>query len=232
MGKSELSRRHFLAASAAGAFVVGTRAYAQDSATPESGIHGSEDPGATPVAAGPVVPPEFETLTKWPTENYDLKGTRNVQGSDISTETIDTLGDAWKFNVDISAAFGALTAYPAVVDGVIYQQDALSNVYAINLESGEVLWTIEHNEAVPSGGPNGASVAYGNVYYTVGGPGDVIAVKAENGERIWSTNILGPKNEGITIAPAVYDNIVYVSTIPGTADSFYSGGSRFAASSA
>lgn len=227
MGKNELSRRHFLAASAASAFIVGARAHAQDAeATPDDAIHGSADAGATPVVAGPAVPPEFETPTNWPTENYDLKGTRNPQGSNISTETIGTLGDAWKFSVDISAPYGALTAYPSIVDGVIYQQDAMSNVYALELETGEVIWTIEHNEAVPSGGPNGTSVAYGNVYYTVGGPGDVIAVRAENGEQLWSTNIRGPKNEGITIAPAVYDNVVYVSTIPGTANSFYSGGER------
>lgn len=225
MGKSEISRRHFLAASAAGAIVVGTKVYAQD-ATPVDAVHGSADAGATPVPAGPAVPPEFETPTNWPTENYDLKGTRNPQGSNISSETVGTLGDAWKFKVDIAAAFGALTAYPSIVDGVIYQQDAMSNVYAIDLETGEVIWTIEHNEAVPSGGPNGTAVAYGNVYYTVGGPGEVIAVNAASAEQLWVTNIQGQKKEGITIAPAVYDNVVYVSTIPGTADSFYSGGER------
>jgi outer membrane protein assembly factor BamB len=226
VSKFELSRRHLVAAAAAIGATAATHRISAQEATPEDAVHGGEEAGATPVALGPAVPPEYDTATNWPSENYDLKGTRNAQGSNISSETIGTLGDAWKFNVDISAAYGALVTPPSIVDGVVYQQDAMSNVYAIDLETGETIWTIEHNEAVPSGGPNGTAVAYGNVYYTLGGPGDVIAVDAATGEQIWSNNIQGPKNEGITISPLVYDNIVYVSTIPGTVDGFYDGGER------
>ena len=217
---SDLSRRAFLGTAAAASVSLAThKVMAQD---PEA----IASPGATPEANLPVVPPEFETETNWPVENYDIVATRNVMGSNISAETVTTMGDAWKYKLEISAPFGALVSPPAIVDGVVYQQDAMSNVYAMDLESGEILWTIEHNEDVPSGGPNGVAVAYGNVYYTVGGPADVIAVKAEDGSEIWRNNVQGIKSEGITIAPSVYDNRVYVSTIPGTADSFYSGGER------
>lgn len=216
----EFSRRHFLATglavSAAGATNL---AFAQD---PD--IVGT--PGATPEASLPAVPPEFSTATNWPVEGYDLAATRNVQGSSIDSSTVTTMGDVWKYHVDISAPYGALTASPTIVDGVIYQQDAKSNVYAISLESGEVIWEVVHDEDVPAGGPNGVAVAYGNVYYTVGGPADVIALSAADGSELWKTNIRGIKGEGITIAPSVYDNRVYVSTIPGTTESFYSGGER------
>lgn len=222
MFNAELSRRKLFAAAAAASVSVAThRAMAQDP------VHGDATPGATPHADSlPTVPPEFETPTNWPVENYDLVATRNAQGSSIDSSTVATLGDAWKYKVEISAAYGALTASAAIVDGVVYQQDAMSNVYAFNLETGEVLWTIEHNEAVPSGGPNGVGVAYGNVYYTVGGPADVIAVSAADGTELWKTNVRGIKGEGITIAPSIHAGRVYVSTIPGTVDSFYSGGER------
>ena len=220
MFSGELSRRRFLATTAAASVAVSAKAaVAQD---PD--LIGT--PGATPAASLPAVPPEFETETNWPVENYDLTATRNVKGSNINSENVTEIGDAWKYKVEITASYGALTASPAIVDGVVYQQDAKSNVYAIDLETGEVIWTVEHNEDVPSGGPNGVAVAYGNVYYTVGGPADVIAVNAADGSEIWNTNVQGIKGEGITIAPSVYDNRVYVSTIPGTADSFYSGGER------
>lgn len=183
-------------------------------------------PGATPEASLPAVPPEFGTETNWPVEGYDLAATRNAKGSGISSETIDTLGDAWKYKVTTSAGYGPLVSGPAIVDGVLYQQDAKSNVYAMDLETGEIIWTIEHNKDVPAAGPNGVAVAYGNVYYTVGGPADVIAVNAADGSEIWTTNVRGIKGEGITIAPSVFDNRVYVSTIPGTVESFYSGGER------
>lgn len=218
MINAELSRRKFLGAAAAASVSVASHtALAQDDVA---------TPGATPEVSVPAVPPEFEVETNWPVEGYDLVATRNVQGSSIDSSTVTSLGDAWKIKLDISAAYGALTASPAIVDGVVYQQDAKSNVYAINLETGENIWTIEHNEDVPSGGPNGVAVAYGNVYYTVGGPADVIAVSAADGSEIWKTNIQGIKNEGITIAPSVYNGRVYVSTIPGTVESFYSGGER------
>lgn len=222
MFSRDFSRRHFLASSAAAA-VLGTAklASAQD-------IHGNATPGASPVAEDslPAVPPEFGTETNWPVEGYDLAFTRNALGSNISSDTIGTLGDAWKMPIEISAAYGALVSGPAIVDGVIYQQDAMSNVYAVNLETGETIWTIEHNEAVPSGGPNGVSVAYGNVYYTVGGPADVICASAADGTEIWKTNVRGIKLEGITIQPSIYDGKVYVSTIPGTVEGFYGGGER------
>ncbi len=220
MFSGELSRRRLLATTAAASVAFSAKAVmAQD---PED----VATPGATPESSLPAVPPEFGTETNWPVEGYDLAATRSVKGSGISSETIDTLGDAWKYKVTTSAGYGPLVSGPAIVDGVIYQQDAKSNVYAIDLESGEILWTVEHNEDVPAGGPNGVAVAYGNVYYTVGGPADVIAVNAADGSEIWSTNVRGIKGEGITIAPSVYDNRVYVSTIPGTVESFYSGGER------
>lgn len=218
MFSRELSRRRLLATSVAASVVASARMVsAQDAeATPE----------ASPEATLPAVPPEFGSETNWPVEGYDLSATRNVQGSGITAESISTLGDAWKYKVETSAPYGALVATPAVVDGVIYQQDAMSNVYALDLETGELIWEVVHNESVPSGGPNGVAVAYGNVYYTVGGPADVIAVSAADGSELWRTNVRGIKNEGITIAPSVYDGRVYVSTIPGTVDSFYSGGER------
>jgi outer membrane protein assembly factor BamB len=83
-----------------------------------------------------------------------------------------------------------------------------------------------YDDVVPSGGPNGAAAAYGMVFTTSGGVGDVIAVRQDTGEEVWRTNILGPLNEGITTFPGVHDNIVWVSTIPGNTENFYLGGLR------
>ena len=183
-------------------------------------------PGATPEVSLPAVPPEFDTETNWPVEGYDLQGTRDVKGSGIDSSNVTTLGDAWQYQVTTTSSYGPLVAGPAIVDGVLYQQDAKSNVYAIDFETGEEIWSIMHDEEVPSGGPNGVAVAYGNVYYTIGGPADVVCVTAADGTELWKTNVRGIKGEGITIAPAVYDNRVYVSTIPGTIEGFYLGGER------
>lgn len=222
---------------AAGLAAAGARVFAQD-ATPEA--QGQEASAATPDAnaigsdrfpvrteLGPAIPPEYtDADTNWPSQNRDLASTRQAVGSTISTDNIGQLGTAWVHPVEINAAFGALVAAPSIVGDVLYQQDAMSNVYAIDKNTGDLIWSIEHNEPVPSGGPNGTATGYGHLVYTVGGPGDVIAVKAESGDEVWRTNIRGPRHEGITMAPLIYDSTVYVSTIPGTPEQFYQGNQR------
>lgn len=187
----------------------------------------TEDQGpATPTPLGDVVPEEFSVETNWPYENLDLSATRDAKGTSISSETIAQLGDAWMFPVTTAAAFGSLTANPTIVGDTIYIQDAAANVYALNKETGEQLWAKMYNDTVPSGGPNGIAAAYGLLFTTVGGVGDVVALKPDSGDEVWRTNIKGPINEGITTAPLVYDSVVYVSTIPGSSEGFYIGGQR------
>lgn len=211
------------AAVAAASVVKLTPAFAQD-ATPESGPH----PEASPVAPSdlPIVPPEFETETNWPIESGDLKATRVAAGTSISTSTVGDLGLAWTLPVNAPGMFGALTANPVIVDGVIFLQSGVSDVYAIELETGAVKWQKTYNQQVPSGGPNGIAVAYGNLYFPVGGDGEVVALNAETGEDVWSVFIAGPRKEGIDMAPAVYGGVVYISTIPGNVDGYYQGGQR------
>ena len=139
---------------------------------------------------------------------------------------MDQLGTAWGFPVSSTAAFGALTANPTIVGNSVFIQDSNANVYAVNLETGEQLWANTYNDKVPAGGPNGATAAYGLLFTSLGGAGDVIALKQETGEEVWRTNIRGPRHEGITTPPLVYDNTVYISTIPGSSEKFYVGGQR------
>ena len=226
MDESQLSRRKLLGvttgagvALAGGLMLHGEhagRALAQDE------VAGA----ATPVAMGDPLPEEFGTETNWPVENLDVRATRDVQGTSISADTVDQLGEAWAFPVAAPGSFGALTAHPTVVGDMVYLQDAAANVYAINKETGEQAWANMYNDVVPSGGPNGIAAAYGLLFTTIGGLADVVALKPDTGEEVWRTNIKGSLNEGITTSPLVYDSVVYVSTIPGSSEAFYGGGQR------
>lgn len=239
-----MSRRRLLGSGAVvgAAGIIGAARLAQaqnatpapSAATPASATPASQSAAASggpvyPQATnlGPAVPPEFTAAaTNWPAEGHDLKATRQVAGSSISAQNVDQLGVAWTLRSNVSAAFGAWVSNPVIAGDVLYVQDAMSNVYAVNKETGEEVWTNEYNVAVPSGGPNGVGLGYGLAVYTLGGPGDVIAVKADTGKEVWRTNVRGYRMEGITMAPLVYDSTVYVSTIPGTPESFYNGGQR------
>jgi outer membrane protein assembly factor BamB len=220
MTEQSLNRRTLIggatAAAAAASVLKFTPALAQDAT-----------PAASPEAVAlPTIPPEFDTETNWPIEGGNLQATRAAAGSTINSSNAGTLGVAWTFPVQAAGSFGALVANPAIVDGVVFQQTGVSDVYALDLATGAVKWQKIYNQQVPTGGPNGVAVAYGNAYYAVGGVGEVVAVNAETGEDVWSVSIQGPRHEGIDMAPAVYDGLVYISTIPGNVDAFYQGGQR------
>ena len=220
-----LSRRKLIAgASAAGIALAGAGAM-MGSRPGTSAL--AQETAATPTPLGDPVPPEFGVDGNWPVENYNLSGTRSATGSNISTSTAGQLGLGWSVEIPSgAAAFGSLTANPIIAGDLLYIQDATSNVYAFNKETGDQVWTNPLNDAVPTGGPNGIAAAYGLLFTTAGGTADVVALKQDTGEEVWRTNILGPLNEGITTAPGVYDSVVYVSTIPGTPEAFYGGGQR------
>ena len=228
-----LNRRSVVGAASALAAsgVLAHTAFAQDStstpvSTPVSEL-GEPDQGGTPdagtpapgVQAGAVIPPEFQNAseTDWLTENRTMAQDRSVKGSTISAATVSGLTQAWSLNVEGSSAFGILTSNPIVLGDQVYLLDANSNLYAIDRESGELLWNNRHDQPVPSGGPNGIAVGYGLLVHSVGNAG-VVAVDQQTGEEIWSVDITGPKGEGVVMAPLVYNNKVWVSTVPFNVD--------------
>ena len=220
----KISRRRLNAstlAAASGLAVSGSLAtnravFAQNAATPE----------ASPAAALSGAPPEFSDPANWPSEGGNLQATRQAKETSISTETVGQLGVEWSTVIKTSSGYGALVAPPIIAGNTVYQQDAMSNVHALDKESGEILWTKTYDAQVPSGGPNGVAVAYGRVFFSEG-LGTVHAIDAQSGDDIWETSsLIGPLDEGICMSPLVYDGVVYISTIPGSTEGFYLPGQR------
>jgi outer membrane protein assembly factor BamB len=157
-------------------------------------------------------------VTAWNLPNGDLQNNRHVGGL-INRSNVSTLGVAWTVPITAHGAFGGYSSTPVVEDGVMYAQDIDSNVQAIDLDSGEVLWTHKYNST--SVGPNGVSVVNGTVY---GATADsAFALKASSGDQLWIKKLTRNANEGIDMPPGVHDGTVYVSTVPGNATKFYAG---------
>jgi outer membrane protein assembly factor BamB len=195
---------------------------AETGATATTGETGATapTPGAT-VAVPPDAPEEAsEFADEWPTPNGDLANTRVATGSSISSDNVDQLGVAWTVPITATGTFGGYASTPIIADGVVYTQDLNSNVQAIDLETGQVKWSREYNS--PDVGPNGLTIGYGKVY---GATSDfAFALDMETGDEVWrSQKLTRNANEGIDMAPAVYDETVYVSTVPGNTKSFYKG---------
>lgn len=149
----------------------------------------------------------------------DLANTRQAQG-EISSSNVKQLEVAWRLPLKAASSFGAMASTPVIANEVVYMQDLESNVMAVSLESGEVLWTYKAN--APTLGPNGVVVADGHVFG--GTTSEVFALDQETGEEVWKTPLKDGPSSGIDMAPGYYDGLVYISTVPANAAAEYPAG--------
>jgi len=156
-------------------------------------------------AANPAVAPD------WSLPGGNLANTRDV-ASPITSSNVSRLGVAWSVPLRISTTHtdGAYATTPVVVNGVVYVQDLESNVIAISLATGKVLW--RHTYSSPNGGPDGVNVAHGVVYAATNHA--AVALSAATGRQLWSRTLIGNNHEGIDMAPGYNHGTVYVSTVP------------------
>ena len=181
-----------------------------------------------PVGAAPDSASNLSNLswtrpgTGWTKPNGDLSNTRNVR-SPISTRNVGSLSVAWTVPIAAPAGPnrwpGTYAATPVVVDGIVYTQDLDSNVYAIKLDTGRVLWTTMYNSTI--NGPNGVNVANGKVFGAT--TSNAFALDARTGRELWNRKLIRNDGEGIDMAPGIHDGTVYIATGPGNADAFFSG---------
>jgi alcohol dehydrogenase (cytochrome c) len=151
----------------------------------------------------------------WTLPGGNLANTRDV-ASPITSSNVAQLGVAWCVPVEstgVTKAAGFANGYattPVVVNGVVYIQDQESNVMAIRLATGAVLWTHDYNSL--NGGPDGVNVVGGTVYAATDSA--AVALSAATGRQLWSRTLIGNDLEGIDMAPGYNDGTVYVSTVP------------------
>jgi alcohol dehydrogenase (cytochrome c) len=158
----------------------------------------------------------------WTLPGGNLANTRDV-ASPINASNVASLKVAWTVPIKATGAFGAYATTPVVVNGVVYTQDLDSNVEAINLSTGKVLWTHVYNS--PNTGPDGVNVQNGTVYATTAS--NAVALQASTGEQLWSRKLIRNSHEGIDMAPGYNNGTVYISTVPGNVKpGFYLGNGK------
>jgi outer membrane protein assembly factor BamB len=153
-----------------------------------SAAGGSAPPATAGNAANPAVAPG------WRLPGGNLANTRDV-ASVINSSNVSQLGVAWTVPLRISTAHndGAYATTPVLVNGVVYVQDLESNVMAISLATGKVLW--RHTYSSPNGGPDGVNVAHGVVYAATNHA--AVALSAATGRQLWSRTLIGNNHEGM-----------------------------------
>jgi len=149
----------------------------------------------------------------WPYPNADIANTRNAPDSTISSANVSTLKEAWAFKLTGAtgskpAQFGSLAATPIVENGVVYIQDLHSNVYALSLATGMLIWKYTLN--APTLGPNGVAVVDGRVYGD--SPTSAFSLSAATGRKIWAINLQNENAGTFGIQPQVVNGRVYMAT--------------------
>lgn len=223
-----ISRRTLITGVGAGATVMvfcglatlrrGNSAVAQD-ATPSAHEvagtpHAAATPGASPAVDLPAIPPEaVQFANDWPLAQGNYAATRLAGTSPIDSTTVSQLGVAWRLPLDATSAFGAITSNPIVVGDTVFIIDMVGNVQSLDRATGAVKWRNDYD--VPTYGPNGVAVGYGFLVSVLGDTAEVVCVQAETGQEVWRFQLSNHGSLGITMAPLIYDGVVYVSTEPG-----------------
>jgi len=143
-----------------------------------------------------------QEAASWAAPNGDVANHRRAT-STIDAASVGRLRVAWRLPLS-----GLYAATPIVLDGVVYAQDLMSNVYAIELESGRLRWRRDYQEI--DTGPNGVNVVDGRVYGATASR--AFALDAETGRQLWSTRLAQHPGDLIDMAPGVAAGTVYVST--------------------
>ncbi len=164
-------------------------------------------PDTSPV---PAIPPEVEQFAdEWPMAGRNYANTRATFDAEIDSSNVDQLGVAWMFDIPGIGGYGGIASAPLIANGVVYFQDLRSNVYALDLETGELIWRHEENQSVI--GPNGPAIGYGKVYAQAG-VNTIFALDIETGELIWRTGLEGPTGAQ---QPYVYGGYVLTAAVAG-----------------
>jgi outer membrane protein assembly factor BamB len=168
-------------------------------------------------------PPEWAANAgSWPSHNLDLANTRANLHTRIDARDVATLKQRWTFKLPYAGSWGSFTSNPIAAGGVVYLEDPDSDVFALELANGKLLWQHDYHSVTPSGGPNGVAYGYGLLYGET--EDSVFALDPHTGKQVWIRKLAANAQEGIDMAPQLYDGKLLISTIPGNSTSYYTGG--------
>jgi polyvinyl alcohol dehydrogenase (cytochrome) len=156
----------------------------------------------------------------WPFSGHDLNNTRHAKSeTKISPANVDDLSTTWVFETG-----GDVSATPAVDGTDVYVPDWAGNLFKIDRETGELIWSRQISEYTGIVGDfsRNTPAVHGNILVLGNqGPLDVsnvglfqgatmMAVSKQTGDMIWSTKIEDHPAAIVTQSPIVFGNRAYV----------------------
>jgi quinohemoprotein ethanol dehydrogenase len=176
-----------------------------------------------PVAAPISLAPAFEAADlmllpreNWPTNGGDLFNQRFSPLTEINRDNVPNLRGVWRTRLGGSGVGDKYSgeAQPIVYEGVIYVVTGADDVFAISVETGDILWsykaTLYEDISVICCGwtSRGVGIGEGKIY--VGRlDGQLVALDQRDGRVVWSVQAERWEDGfSITSAPLYYDGLV------------------------
>jgi alcohol dehydrogenase (cytochrome c) len=138
-----------------------------------------------------------------------VTGDRSTAHSALEAATVGRLNVRWRFRIPDPDTFsGVDTAAPVVSGDTVYLQDMDSDVFALDRETGHLLWRTRFRRRSP--GPNGVVVAGDRVYGNT--DRSTFALNAATGAVVWVRRLTTPA-QPIDVSPVASGGLVYTSTV-------------------
>ena len=144
--------------------------------------------------------------------NYDQ--TRYYPAQQINRHNVSKLTPAWTFKTEVVES---METTPIVVNGIMYVTTSFNHVYALEADTGKMLWHYKHKMGPVTTyccGPNNRGVfPYGNKVYMGTLDAKLLALDAKTGKLVWETQIADPElGYSETMAPTAVDGKILIGT--------------------
>ena len=157
----------------------------------------------------------------WPTAGGSLANDRYSTLDEIDTSNVKQLQGVWKTDLRNSGTEAKYSgeSQPVVYNGVIYVTTGKNDVFAVDVETGKILWQYEGNldqkiDTICCGWLNrGVAIGDGKVFQGQL-DGKVVALDAKTGDVLWTRQLVKWQDgQVITAAPVYADDRVYIGVV-------------------
>jgi len=170
---------------------------------------------ATARVDGSMIRANAATSRDWPSYGLDYAETRFSRLRQITDANVKDLGLVWTYNLESTRG---VEATPLVVDGIMYVTASWSIVHAIDVRTGQRLWTFDPQVPREMGYrgccdvvSRGVALHRGKVF-VASFDGRLIALDAARGKRLWERDTIVDHRRSYTItgAPRVFKGNVVI----------------------
>lgn len=166
-------------------------------------------------AAPPAPADEYESFQS-SYADVDQQNTRDARSA-LKTANVAKLAEAWSRPIDGAGEGEGFVASPIVTANIVFVQDLVSNVAALDLENGKPYWEKRFDE--PALPPGGLTVTRGFQMVVGATPTEAFGIDERSGKEVWSVRLAEPgSGTVIGMTPGYYNGYAYLATRPDGSD--------------